>query len=331
MKPHANADALELAEVLGWQVVVKKGEFKTGDLCVYVVVDTVLPEKPDFEFLRNKHFRIKPIRLRGEASNGICFPLSILPMFRKAEDVETSVFEKYNVGDDVSDILEIKHYEKPMPANLAGQAYGHLPGYLIMTDEDNLRSYPEALAELIGNEYYITRKDDGSSGTFFIKDGVFGVCSRRIHLKEDANNGFWRMAEKYNLEASIRGFFPSTEEVAIQGEVVGPGIQGNPLGLTELELHVFSIFHIQTRAYYPFVSIREFCNQVNVPMVSLVDMGDKFKYKLEDLISMANKLKYPNGKPAEGIVIRPQFPLFSTILNKPWSGKVISETYEEKS
>lgn len=323
VRPHANADALELADVLGWQVVVKKGEFKPGDLCVYVVIDTVLPDRPEFEFLRNKHFRIKPIRLRGQASNGICFPLSILP-----PDVLDGIRMD---GEDVTDVLGVIHYEKPISTQLAGDAYGHLPGFLIMTDEDNLRSYPDALLELNGREYYITRKDDGSSGTFFLRNGEFGVCSRRIHLKETPDNGFWKMAIKYNLEAAIRDFFPSTEDIAIQGEVVGPGIQGNPLGLTELEFHVFSILHIQTRTYYPYVSIREFCNSANVPMVNLVDMGDKFKYKLEELIAMANKLKYPNGKPAEGIVIRPQFPLFSEILNKPWSGKVISEVYEDKS
>ena len=79
VRHHPNADALDLVQVLGWQVVTKRDEYKSEDLCVYVVIDTVLPEKPEFEFLRNKHFRIKPIRLRGEESAGICFPLSILP------------------------------------------------------------------------------------------------------------------------------------------------------------------------------------------------------------------------------------------------------------
>jgi RNA ligase (TIGR02306 family) len=319
--PHTNADSLEIAEVLGWQVVVKKGEFNAGSLCIYVAIDSVLPDKPEFEFLRNKNFRIKPIRLRTQASNGICFPLSMLPI--KENPAE------YVVDEDVTEVIGVTKYEKPVPTSLAGDAYGFMPSFLKITDEDNLRTYPDALVELQGHEYYITRKDDGSSGTFFINEGEFGVCSRRIHLKESDGNGFWKMAKKYNLENALKDYFPDGDNVAVQGEVVGPGIQSNPLGLSELEFHAFSLYHIPTRSFYPFVTLRDFCNNQNIPMVTLVDMGDAYKLKLENLIKMANKLKYPNGKPAEGIVIRPQFPVFSHILNKPWSGKIISEDYED--
>src|SRR5512137_243642 len=118
VRHHPNADALDLVQILGWQVVTKRDEFKEGDLCVYIVIDTVLPEKPDFEFLRNKHFRIKPIRLRGEESAGICFPLSILGNF--GYDMRGPVME----GVDVTQWIGVKHYEKPVPAELAGQAFG---------------------------------------------------------------------------------------------------------------------------------------------------------------------------------------------------------------
>ena len=155
---------MELATVLGWQVVIKKGEYISGDLCVYIVIDTVLPEKPEFEFLRNKNFRIKHIRLRGEQSAGICFPMSILPgktvMVDDGKGNPTETQAQWEEGEDVTDILGIKHYEKPMPAQLAGQAFGNMPGFLIITDEDNLRSYPNALPEMYGRPYYITRKDD---------------------------------------------------------------------------------------------------------------------------------------------------------------------------
>jgi len=78
VRHHSNADALDLIQILGWQVVTKRDEYKENDLCIYVAIDTILPDKPEFEFLRNKNFRIKPIRLRGMESAGICFPLSIL-------------------------------------------------------------------------------------------------------------------------------------------------------------------------------------------------------------------------------------------------------------
>lgn len=316
IRVHTNSDKLELADVLGWQVVVKKGEFNPGDQCIYIVTDTILPEKPEFEFLRTKHFRIKPIRLRGQSSNGICFPLSILPTVPDTQDV--------------TDLIGVMKYEKPISTQLAGNAVGHIPGFLIVTDEDNLRSYPNALAELHGQKYYITRKDDGSSGTFFINENEFGVCSRRVHLKEDPNNGFWKMAHKYNIEHALRNSFP-LKNVAVQGEVVGPGIQKNPMGLSELEYHVFGLLDISTRRYLSYSDLCDFCKNNNIPMVTILNTGDEFKFSLQELIDMANVLKYPNNKPAEGLVVRPQFDLHSPELNKQWSGKIINEFYEDES
>jgi RNA ligase (TIGR02306 family) len=329
IKPHPNADKLELATVLGWQVVVKKGEFKPGNLCVYVVTDTVMPDLPEFEFLKSKNFRIKPIRLRGESSNGICFPLSVLQ----------SSFVTPLESNDVTDQMGVIHYEKPLPAQLAGNAVGRIPNFIIITDEDNLRSYPHALAELYGKEYYITRKDDGSSCTFFKTSGppldsldeTFGVCSRKINLQKDENNGFWKMAIKYDIERKLTEFMKDVDisKIAIQGELVGPNVQKNPLGLENLEFHAFGLLHIPLRKYYPFSVLREFCNKFEVPMVHVIEHGASFNYSLEELIGIANNLKYPNNTPAEGIVIRPTFEMHSQVLNKQWSGKVISEHYED--
>ena len=68
LEPIPNADTIEKATVLGWELVVKKGEFKEGDLCVYCEIDSVLPERPEFEFLRTKKFRIKTIKFKGQIS-----------------------------------------------------------------------------------------------------------------------------------------------------------------------------------------------------------------------------------------------------------------------
>lgn len=324
VRSHPNADALDLVQILGWQVVVRRDEYKENDLCVYVVIDTVLPETPDFEFLRNKNFRIKPIRLRGEESAGICFPLSVLPPHR----MDAEGHDLY-AGYDVTEILGIKHYEKPVPAELAGQAFGSMPGFLHVTDEDNLRSYPVAVPEMFGRPYYITRKEDGSSGTFYLKGEEFGVCSRRIHLKDTESNGFWKMARKYNIHEALKTAFPNMD-IAVQGEVVGPGIQRNQLGLREMEFHLFNIFNIGNRSYLDYNKIVEFTTNFNVPMVPLVSEGTAFGHTLEELVELANKQTYGTGGPAEGIVIRPKESFYSTVLKKSWSGKVLNEKYKEK-
>jgi RNA ligase (TIGR02306 family) len=329
IRNHTNAESLELADVLGWQIVVKKGEFKANDLVIYIAIDTILPERSEFEFLRNKDFRIKPIRLRGEASAGICFPLSILGSGFTFLNTDEPLFVE---GQDVTDFLNVKHYEKPVPPELAGQAFGGMPGFLRVTDEDNLRSYPVALSEMQGKPFYITRKDDGSSGTFFVKDGEFGVCSRRIHLKESDSNGFWKMARQYDIENVLKNAFPNMN-VAIQGEVVGPGIQGNHLGLTNMEFHLFNIFDIGNRSFFGYHEMIKFCQDYNIPMVHTIQEGLAFGFTMEELIALANEQKYyimpDKTSPAEGIVIRPQESFHSTVLNKPWSGKIINEKYKE--
>lgn len=341
VEAHSNAEKLDIATVLGWKVVVKKNEFKVGDSCVYITIDSVLPEKPEFEFLRNKQFRIKPIRLRGQESAGICFPLNIIPGFASVTTNNDGVFRNWIdddskeqravlvVGDDITELLGVKHYEKPIPTALAGQAVGHFPGFLKITDEDNLRSNPLAVPELFSRPFYITRKDDGSSGTYFIRNMEFGVCSRRIHLKETPENGFWKMAHKYNIKNAIETYFPN-QNVAIQGEVVGPGIQGNKLGLLEMEFHVFNIFNIDSRTFTSEEIIIDFCKKSNIPMVTELDSGSTFSYTLEELIQFANKQVYPTGGPAEGIVVRPKDPFNSSVLKKYWSGKVINENYKEE-
>lgn len=324
IKVHSGADALELATVLGWQVVVKKNEFLADDLVVYIAIDTVLPETPIFEFLRNKHFRIKPIRLRGEYSNGICFPLSILEPWGGNITNDFSWVE----GQDVTEILSIKHYEKPIPAELAGQAIGSFPGFLRITDELNLRSYPDALPELWGRPYYITRKEDGSSSTYFLNNNEFGVCSRRIHLKDTEGNGFWRIARKYDIESKLRIAFPD-KNIAIQGECVGPGVQKNPIGLAELDFRLFNIFDIDSRSFLDYDKIIEFCKTTRIPMVPVVSEGNAFGYNLDELIQLAQEQKY-GDKPGEGIVIRPREPFYSKVLKTSWSSKVKNQLYKEE-
>lgn len=339
MSPHPNADSLSLCNVLGWQVVFNHNDnnYKDGDLVVYVEVDSVLPDKPEFEFLKNKNFRIKPIKLRGEISNGLLLPLSVLPLEKnvmtddgKGNSVETQT--QWEIGDDVSEILGAVHYEKPIPAVLSGEIVGYRPSFIRKTDELNARSYPHMLDALKGEPYYITRKDDGSSGTFFLKDGTFGVCSRNLHLKEDEKNGFWKMARKYDIENHLRNLFANTH-TAIQAEIVGPNINGGNLGIKDLELHAFSLIDLVSGTLFPLDMLKTICNIFSMPMVTVVEEGDSFNHTLKSLLELANGLKYPNGKPAEGIVVRPKNYIRYDVENVAWNAlsfKILNENYKEK-
>lgn len=98
-RPIEGADRIEVAQVDGWECVVQKGSFNVGQRIVYVEVDSVVPERPEFEFLRDRKFRVRTIKLRGQVSQGLVLPLDILPP------------GKYNVGDDVTELLGITKYD----------------------------------------------------------------------------------------------------------------------------------------------------------------------------------------------------------------------------
>jgi RNA ligase (TIGR02306 family) len=324
VKPHPNADALELATIKGWQVCIKKNEFKADDLCIYVCVDSVLEDRPPYEFLRNKGFRIKTVRLRGQLSQGIAFPMSLF----KTLGHDTVVFSEPEViGSDVSQYIGASHYEKPLPSNLGGNAIGYMPSFLRKTDEDNIKNNPEILDELKGKPYYITIKVDGSSGTYYIKDGEFGVCSRKLNLSRDDKNAFWRIAEKYGLEEKLKS---TGRNLAIQGEVFGPGINGNLLGVSEIQFKAFNLFDIDKGEYLGLEDLLEFCFYNYIPIVETLDIGKEFNKTLPELQEMANNLVYENGNLAEGIVVRPTQEMYSNILKGRLSGKIISEPFELK-
>ena len=308
------ADRIEAATVLGYQTVIKKGEFRTGDLCVWHEPDTVVAERAEYEFLRKQNFRLKVSRFKGQ-SQGLALPLNVLPA------------ANYAPGDDVTALIGIRKYEKPVPANLAGIVKGPFPSWLSKTDEPNLRSFPEALEEFVGRRCVVTQKVDGTSGTFYLRDGKFGVCSRNLELLEDATSAFWRVARECRLRealATLDGDF------AVQGEVHGEGIQSNHAGLRGVGFAAFNLFDIAAHVYLGHTALADFCRANGLPSVPVVWEGE-FRFTLEELVALANAQDHTPGLPAEGIVIRPVEEARSLRLpSGRLSAKVISERYALK-
>jgi RNA ligase (TIGR02306 family) len=315
IRPIEGADRIEAAAVLGYQTVIKKGEFCPGDLCVWHEPDTVVAEKPEYEFLSKQSFRLKVSRFKGQVSQGLALPLSTLP---------TAV---YAVGDDVTELTGIRKYEKPLSPNLAGVAKGAFPSWMPKTDEPNLRSFPTVLEEFKERECVITQKVDGTSATYYLRGGEFGVCSRNLELLDDPSSMFWRVAREHRLPealATLNGDF------ALQGEVHGEGIQENHLGVKGVSFTAFNLFDITRHVYVSHNALAEFCKGAGLPMVKAVWRG-KFRFCLPKLIEMATAEDYAPGRPAEGIVIRPVEEARSVILESGrLSAKVISERYALK-
>jgi RNA ligase (TIGR02306 family) len=255
VEPHPNADKMEIATVLGWRVCVKKGEFKAGDWCVYCEVDSIMPDRPEYEFLRNKDFRIKTIRLRGTFSQGICFPIVITDRLEAdgnqvicaalpGNDTPCTIGE----GMDVTDYIGVKKYEPPVPK--CQEAKSNFPQWLIKTDQTRIQAVPGLIERWQGKTFTVTEKLDGSSMTVYLKDGEFGVCSRNLDLK-DGNNPWWDAARLYKLEERMRHMGLN---IALQGEVL---INGNWYKPGTLDFMMFDIYDIDKLCYYSHKELEE--------------------------------------------------------------------------
>jgi RNA ligase (TIGR02306 family) len=324
LTPIEGADAILLAKVLGWELVAKKTEFQVGDKCVYFEIDSVLPIATWNDHLRKdpaKPLRIKTIRLRGQLSQGLAMPLSIIPS------------GEYEVGQDVTQLIGVTKYEPVVPAHLSGMAKGNFPAFLHKTDEPRLQSEPRVLDEAVSKNLVLvgTLKMDGTSFTAYRRDADFGVCSRNLDLKETEDNAHWKMARKLKLEEILRS---EPRNLSIQGEMVGPGIQGNRMGFKEVDLYLFNLYDIDTGKYLGYKELVEFGQKHNLKVVdtkSVIQFDNDMEPKdVNHLLNISNNLNYDNGTPAEGIVWRPATETYSDVLKGRMSFKTISNRFLEK-
>jgi RNA ligase (TIGR02306 family) len=331
--PIPNADRIERATVLGWQLVVHKNEFKSGDLCLYTEIDSILPFRPWTEFLRNKDNPDKPIRLRsqtmrGQISQGLAMPLQSIPELNYDVVGGTVVIGSEVVpakeGLDLTETLRIEKYEAPIPVCLAGEMRGARPGKIPITDEPRVQSFPGLIKEFDGLEVYWTVKADGSSGTFAnLEDGDHHVCSRNISLRDNEGNVFWKMYRKY----SMKDILDANPWMAVQGEVAGPKIEDNRMGLKDHDLFVFNVYDIRAGRYLDYKDFMDFCRRHSLNPVE-VEKVEIFRHTVEEMVEFAQTCRYPNGELGEGYVIRPTVEARSQVLGgRRLSMKVVSNAY----
>lgn len=309
--PIENADNIELAKIKGWQCIVKKGEFKEGDFCVYFEIDSFLSIHPVFEFLRKSSykklpdgtegFRLRTIKLRGVLSQGLALPISILQEFDYFKDRMWG-FSYGDIGMDLTKQLGIKKYEPPIPTQLAGRVKGTFPAFIPKTDEERIQNIPWVLERYQNEIFYVTEKIDGTSVTFYFNNNKFGVCSRNLELKEDDKNLYWQIARKYKIEEKLSQL---NQNIAIQGEIIGPGIQKNKYKLNEHKLYIFSGYDIDNQKYLDFNELRKIAGLFSLDIVPIIETNFKLPNTIEKLLEYSNFNSVLNPNiPREGIVIR---------------------------
>jgi RNA ligase (TIGR02306 family) len=317
IQPIEGADMIELAIVDGWKVVVaKEVGHKVGNLVVYCEIDSFLPIKEEFEFLRKSSykkmgdqegFRLKTIRLRGQVSQGLILPMSVFALY-PSNPTE---------GDDVTEALGIVKYEPPIPAELTGKVKGLFPSFIRKTDEERIQNLASEYEEMKKHTYYVTEKLDGSSATFYYNNGEFGVCSRNLELLETEGNTFWKVARELDLENKMREYGMN---ISFQGELIGEGIQGNPYKIKGQTVRFFNLFDIDLYVYHSLSVFKETMKVLGLETVPVLDTHFHLPQTIDKLLLMADgKSELNPNFDREGIVIRS--------LDRKISFKVISNKF----
>lgn len=303
------ADRIQSAVVIcgeggKWNVVVPKS-VQVGDLCTVFMPDAIVPKLPELAFMEKSGWLVRMSRFKGAPSEALAIP---------------DFVGDHAIGDNLTDELGVEKYQKP---GLAANASGSFPTFIPKTDEQRYQTAGKLIAALDGVFAVATLKMDGTSTTAYKYNGHFGVCSRNLELSLDSG---WQpaIAKRYELERLI------PDGYAIQFEVCGPSVQGNPAGLEQHDGFIFNVYDIANHVYVPWSLMLEWLDEqgIKMPVVDVVTYSTFQADQMDFWQELADQVKYDNGKPAEGIVLRPCYKE-RDVSGDRVSFKVINLNYKE--
>lgn len=298
VEPIEDADRIELASVLGWQCVVNKGDFHKGDLGVYFEIDSFLPIRPEFEFLRSSSYKktdimgegflLRTKKFKGQISQGLLLPLETFGL-SPAE---------YHIGDDVTDLVRVQ-------------------------------AEPGLIQQFANIPYYISTKMDGSSHSVSLDENGFHVCGHNYEYKDDGSSSFYRFVNDAGIRSAVEKYASDhgLKTLTLQGEFCAPGIQQNRLRLKKPAWYVFTIRVNGNRV--GLTEMSDICAQLGIEMVPIEEIGEDLPSKYPTVESLLERSdgNYPNGGKKEGIVIRPVMPVYSALIGTYLSMKVVNNNY----
>lgn len=319
--PIKDADAIDVATIDGWRTVIKKGEFKSGDTIVFCETDSWIPhdlapflsrgrEPREYQGIRGE--RLRTMKLRGVLSQGLVLPVSVLPS------------GTYEIGQDVSELLNIVKWEPEIPACLYGLIRGNFPDFAFKTDETRIQNCYEDLKDYLSTEWVVEEKLDGSSCSVIYYNGDQHVCSRNLSLKlEDDNNSFVSTVKRNGLLDAMAAY---GRNIQISGELIGTGIQGNPYGIRGQELFVFEVRDLDTGSRIGYKHRNEILDELeklgaSVKRVPVVSLGTFDHMTCDDILLFAEGKSVLNvNTEREGLV-------FKNIQNPDVTFKAISNKF----
>jgi RNA ligase (TIGR02306 family) len=297
IKPIPDADKICAYRVDGWWVVDGIDKYKVGELVAYAEPDSWIHTdiapflskgREPREFNGIKGERLRTVKLRGQLSQGLLLSLDYVLNFEKSELSNPTAFEHTSVddfyeGEDITDVLGVVKYEAPIPAQLAGEVKGVFPRIIPKTDQERIQNLITELSIWTTEHdlWEATEKLDGSSMTAYKLYGEVGVCSRNLDLKRNNTNSLWKAAIAQGIDSILAN---QPTDIALQGELVGEGIQGNPYKIKGQKFFLFDIYDIANGRYYTASERTIFAAKHKIDHVPSVN--DTFSLVGEDLDSL---------------------------------------------
>lgn len=293
-----NADNIVCCTVLGWQVVCQKEQVKVGDLVVYVEVDSIIPDIDIFDYLKkitDNTMRIRTRRMRGQVSQGLVLPVSIVENFGLLP-------EDMIIGQDVTSAIGIAKYEEYLPAELMGKAKGYMPQGIPKSDIVRVQTTQEVLDKYKGTLCYKSEKLDGESITMYLIDGQDGVCSKIVDFIESDDSIHWKMAKKLNIKEK---FMKLGYNISMQGEIIGEGIKGNKYKIKGQKVLFYNAFDINAHKYLNYKEFINLCQQLELEHVPIIDDNFILIDDINELVLQSNGRSMLYDTKREGIVVTP--------------------------
>ena len=359
IKPIEGADRIEIVQILNWDCVAKKGEYQVGDIVIYFEIDSLLPDIPAFEFLKGSSwsqklnkYKISTHKFRNQISQGLVIPANdlgaLLEQIKPDNQLALSSWREHLLeGTDLTELLGIEKYEPPVSNGALGDIIHH-EWYIPKTDEERIQvCAADVLPAYMNSEqgdWYSSIKLDGTSCTVGLFDDAFLIGGRNQFYKDE--NMYTQTVNKYAFDGNIKNKFEYYQAVngiyvAFQGELCGPGIQGNKLGLKEKEWFIFNAFVSKTGkngsyAKCDLLYMLKLCEEFGLKHVPIISVAEKFHFEgatnedlnvlVNTLLQYADTFKYrdyfedasPN-QIAEGVVFR--------MNDMTYSFKVVSNKY----
>ena len=338
----AGADRISHASVLGWRVIVQKDKHVVNEKCVYVEVDSLMPQIEYFKFLDIRKYRIRTLKMKGVLSQGLIIPLADIPVIvsqLKQLDPDKKPIEMKSMwesGSDVTELLGIKKWLTPeerseiSDANKSNKKKHNFfvkfmsrfswyrkmfkmksksfPEWISKTDEERIQNVPWILDDE-AEDWYVSEKLEGQSGTYWYKKkgffgGEFGVCSRTVRKFEHDMSNWSKIARQYEIKKNLKFISKVYGDIAIQGEVIGEGIQGNIYGTKGLDFYVFNVYNIKEKKYYPLDKAQTITREIGLKFVPVLASSMRLPKTVELCLEDADGSSILNNTLREGKVYR---------------------------